>query len=178
MVEDAVVPIGVAVGSYWLGRYDRERARSQHLQLITTRWQPHGLRLEVRYRPASAHATIVAQMSTAQAGVRLFGGRPVVNPAPLVSGGHIRFEFDGQFMGNGGQITLRSYDGTDTLMGVMFLMPDGEQEWLLRKTPVALTIAEASGKKLVKRKLVISPIDESANAAYMMPAPLNQISFQ
>ena len=177
IVEDAVVPVGVAVGSYFLGRYDRERSRKERYQITTTRWQPYGLRLDIRYTPASAHATIIAKLGVKEPGVRLIAGRPVLNPAPMATGGYTRFEFDGQFIGNEGQVTLRPYDSTETLSGVMFLVPDGIHAQLLRKTPITLTIAEAEGRTLLKRKLTVSPVDENANAVFAMPPPLNPIAF-
>ena len=177
IVEDAVVPVGVAVGSYCLGRYDRERSRKERYQITTARWQPYGLRLDLRYSPASTHATIIAKVCVKEPGIRLIAGRPALNPAPMATGGYIRFELDGQFIGNEGQVTLRPYDGTKTLSGVMFLLPDGVHTQLLRNTPIKLTIAEAGGRTLLKRKLTVSPIDENANAVVAMPPPLNPIAF-
>lgn len=158
-----------------LGRYDRDQRRNQRFQLTTTRWHPYGLRLDFRYTPAFTHATITADLAVDMPGVRIIAGRAVQNPAPMGGGGYLKFEFDGQFIGKQGQITLRPYDGSETLSGVMFLVPDGENLQLLRKLPITLTIAEAGGKKLLKRKLDVSPIDENANAIFALPPPLHQL---
>src|ERR1700733_7247730 len=86
-----VATIVIAVGGFALkARKERKVAEQARLRVATTHWAPNGLRLEVLYGPSSAHAAIRATVAVKTPGVRLYLGRPVINPAPMVTGGYVR----------------------------------------------------------------------------------------
>jgi hypothetical protein len=153
-----VATIGIAVGGFALkARREHKVAEQARLHIATTRWAPNGLRLEILYAPASSHAAIKATLAVKTLGMRLYLGRPVVNPAPMVTGGYIRYEFDGECVEGIGTVSLLPAD-IGELRGVMFLLPDGSGEWLLRQAKIEVSIRETSGETLLTRSLVVSAI--------------------
>lgn len=179
VAEEFVMPVATGVGGYFLRSFmDGRRNQQSRLQLTTTRWQPNGLRLEIAYEPESAHTALEAKIALKANGIRLIPGRPVLNPAPMANGGYVRFEFDGQFIGQEGFAPLRPLDGTDRLLAVMFLLPDSSGEWVLRQAEIELAICEArGGRRLLNRRLTISPVEEPANTVFATLAPLNPSFF-
>lgn len=168
--------IAVPLVSWFLkARRQRRREERARLQIETVRWMPNGLRLQFTYRPEFTHMAIQACVSLKSPQVRLYAGRPVLNAAPMAAGGYVKYEFDGEFIDGVGIITLRPMDGSGVLTGVMFLLPDGSGEWVLRRAAIEVSIRGAFGKRLLAESVVVSPIGESPNAAFVVPNQIRSV---
>ncbi len=171
-----VVTAAIAVGGPFLKLREKNRcAASARLQVTTTRWMPNGLRLEFRYVPEFAHSATNARVEIRSPGVRLMRGRPVLNPAPMATGGYIRYEFDGECVERIGLVALMPTDTSGTLSAVMFLLPDGTGGWVLRTAQIEVSIVDASGKQLLKRTYDVSPIGEGPGTIFAEPDVIRPI---
>ncbi|MDE2184207.1 MAG: hypothetical protein KGJ78_14400 [Alphaproteobacteria bacterium] len=171
-----VVTAAIAVGGPFLTRRDKKRrAASARLQVTTTRWMPNGLRLEFRYEPEFAHTATRARVAVKSPGVRLMRGRPVLNPAPMATGGYIRYEFDCECIEGIGLVALMPTDNSGALSAVMFLLPDGTGEWILRNAQIEVSIVDASGKQLLKRTYDVSPIGEGPGTMFSEPDAIRPV---
>lgn len=167
--------IAIAVGGpVWKRLEKRKQAALARLRIVTSRWMPNALRLEFHYAPEFMHQAVKIQVTVKTPSVRLIPGRPAINPAPMVSGGYVRWEFDGYYIDGSGPVKLIPADGQDALIGVMFLVPDGTGEWVLREAQVEVAVA-AGGRILLKRTYTVCPIGEGPNTIFAEPPVLQPI---
>lgn len=167
--------VAIAVGGpAWKRTENRRQAALARLRIVTSRWMPNGLRLEFHYAPEFMHQAVRVQVTVKTPSVRLIPGRPAMNPAPMVSGGYVRWEFDGYYIDGSGPVKLIPADGQDALTGVMFLLPDGTGEWVLREAQIEVTVT-AGGRPLLKRAYTVSPVGEGPNTIFAEPPVLQPI---
>jgi hypothetical protein len=152
----------------------RTRVSQTGLQIITSRWMPNGLRLEFHYAREFLHRAATIQVTIATPGVRLIPGRPALNPAPMATGGYIRWEFNGCFIEGSGPVKLIPVDGPENLMGVMFLMPDGTGDWVLREAQIEVSVND--GDRVTKHAYSVSPIGEDPSTVFAEPVALQRIT--
>jgi hypothetical protein len=155
----------------WLS--GRTRMSQTRLQIITSRWMPNGLRLEFHYAPEFLHRAVTIQVKTATRGVRLIPGRPALNPAPMATGGYVRWEFNGCCIEGSGPVKLIPVDGPGKLTGVMFLMPDGTGDWVLREAQIEVAVND--GERVSRRAYSVSPMGEDPNTVFAEPVALQPI---
>ena len=140
-----------------------KREARARLNITTTRWAPNSLKLEIHYVPEFTHVGLSANVLLLSPNIRLVRGRPCLNPAPIGHpGNYVRYEFDGPFIGNQGQVRLlRSDDGIFT--GVMFLQPGDESlaTAILSEANIRVAIVTDSGEVLQTTSLHVSPIDDA-----------------
>ena len=153
---------------------DRPNTSQTRLQIITSRWMPNGLRLEFHYAPEFLHRAVTIQVTIATHGVRLIPGRPALNPAPMATGGYVRWEFNGYCIEGSGPVKLIPVDGPAKLTGVMFLMPDGTGDWVLREAQIEVSVSD--GGRVTKRAYSVSPIGEDPNRVLAEPVALQPIT--
>jgi hypothetical protein len=167
--------VAIAVGGPAWKRWEKHRqAALARLQIITSRWMPNGLRLEFYYAPEFTHQAVNVQVTVKTPSVRLIPGRPALNPAPMVGGGYLRWEFDGYYVDGSGPVKLIPADGLDALVGVMFIVPDGTGEWVLREAQIEVTVS-AGDRRLFSRAYIVSPIGEAPNTIFADPPVLQPI---
>lgn len=166
--------VAVAVGGLvWKRLETRKQAELARLRIVTSRWMPNGLRLEFHYAPEFMHQAAKIQVTVKTPSVRLIPGRPALNPAPMVSGGYVRWEFDGYCIDGSGPVKLIPADDQDALTGVMFLVPDGTGEWVLREAKIEVTVA--AGRSLLTRAFTVSPVGEAPNTIFGEPSVLQLV---
>jgi len=167
--------IVIAVGGpAWKRLEKRRQAALARLQIITSRWMPNGLRLEFHYAPEFMHQAVRMQVTVKTPSVRLIPGRPALNPAPMVGGGYVRWEFDGCCIEGAGPVKLIPADGPDALTGVMFLLPDGTGEWVLREAQIEVAVIDGS-RPLLNCAYTLSPVGEGPNTVFAEPPVLRPI---
>jgi hypothetical protein len=170
-----LVTSAIAVGgSAWKRLEKRKQAAMARLQIITSRWMPNGLRLEFHYAPEFMHQAVRVQVTVKTPSVRLIPGRPAMNPAPMLSGGYVRWEFDGYYIDGSGPVKLIPADGPDALTGVMFLLPDGTGEWVLREAQIEVAVT-AGSRPLLNRTYIVSQVGEGPNTTFAEPPILQPI---
>ena len=156
-------------------RAARKREDRARLDITTTRWAPGGLRLDIRYVPEFTHTALRAYVAVKSPDTRLMLGRPVLNPAPMATGGYVRYEFDGECVEGRGTVHLARTDASDAFSGVMFLLSGLASEQVLKSARIEATITNAVGDRLLSAALIVSPIDEGPQAAFVVPAPVRSV---
>lgn len=132
----------------------------KRLSVITKRWPPTGLELEIRYEPESQHIGLSARVSLLEPlDGALKPGVPVHNPAPTMRG-YVRYELGRKFIEGVGTVKLnpdlRAYKST--VMGVMFVFPSEDAGESLKLAKVRIEIITDAHETLLAHELTVSPM--------------------
>jgi hypothetical protein len=142
--------------------HPRQNRNLKRLSVVTRRWEPAGLELEIGYEPESRHIGLSARVTllSPEDGI-LKPGVPVHNPAPTMKG-YVRYEVGGPSVGGIGTIRLnvdtRTYK--PTLMGIIFVFPSEKATGPLPIARVRIEIVTDADETLVSHDLAVSPMKQ------------------
>lgn len=157
-----VFSTAVAIWVPYRQRLAQERRENRkRLDVTTTRFEPAGLQLNIRYVPEFTHVGLKCRVDLhGPVGATLKMLEAVTNPAVTSSGGYFTWKMGGHFIGGSGVVRLvRQSDGM--FVGSMLVLPSAaDLKAILRDATITVSVLTDAGDLLLRTKLLASPVDE------------------
>jgi hypothetical protein len=132
----------------------------RRLSVVTRRWDPDGLELEIRYQPESEHIGMSARVTLlSPENGTLKPGVPKHNPAPTIRG-YVIYRPGEPFRDRSCsvQLTVDLKTLQTTVRGIVFVFPPEADAVPLRMAKVRIEVKTDAGEKLVSQDLDVSAL--------------------